>query len=124
MTCRVADGSLISVIRLKRSVIRENIHGLLKQPVDVLVVWATRPVVLACQQIVECRNIDRIAIGLQKRAIVVAVHGKFRMAVCVATIDLVSLALAGDLIVPHTRYVRRLSRRQVVEVQLRLGSRP
>ena len=124
MPRRVADRSLVAVERLERPGEGEDIHGLLQQPVDVFVVGTARPVVLACQQVVERRDIDRIAVGLQQRAVVVAVHGELRVAMRVTPVDLVGLALAVDLIRADARHVRRLRRRHVVEEQLRLGSSP
>ena len=48
---------------------------------------------IADQEIVERGGVDGVAIGIEKRSVVVAIHGELGMAMDVTPIDLVSLAI-------------------------------
>ena len=121
MPVGIPHRALVTVERLESAADREEIGGLLQDPVDVWVVWAPLEVVLADKQVVKAGGIKGVAIGLEQRAIVVAVHRKLRVSVRVAPVNLVGPACGTDLIAAQALEILHLGRSHVMEPQDAFG---
>lgn len=99
------------------------VRELLQEEVVVLDVRPTQVVVLRVGKKVQAGSIQRIAVGLQQRAIVVAVHRELGMAMGVAAVNPVGLAARLDLIIPDSPHTLNFIRMQRVNRDLGLRSR-
>ena len=102
------DAPLVAVEGLEAAGDGEDIDRLVEQPVDVLDVRAAQEVVFAGQEEVEFGHVHRVAVGLDQRAVVVAVHRDLGVAVGVAAVDAVRLPFGLDLVAADSLHVLRL----------------
>ena len=124
VTVRIANRTLVAVERLETPAHRKQIHGLLQDPVDVLVVGTALEIVLARQQIVQASGIEGVAVGLEQRAIVVAVHRELGVSMRVSAVDLVRAPLGSDLVPAQPAQIKFLGRRQIVRQHSALRADP
>ena len=102
------DAPLVAVERLEAAGDREHVDRLVQEPVDVLDVRAAQEVVLAGQEVVEGSHVHRVAVGLDQRTVVVAVHRDLGVAVGVAAVDAIRLPFGLDLVAADPCQVLRL----------------
>ena len=113
---RKRDRTLVAVEGLEPPGHRKDVDRLLQDPVDVGLVGPLQVVVLADQQIVQAGRVEGVPVGVEERAVVVAVHRKLRVAVRVAAVDAVGPPPGIDLVGPQPLQVLDFGGGQIVEL--------